>query len=120
MGAAAAKLKMMTATTCWRKWWTLVLAAVVGLTAVLGAAGSAAPARGSASSTYVGNVTGDLRAFGYRGPRKLVRDADGYWYAVWTGYVGGQYRGVHEQVEQHRRHRLEHPRACCAAAAGSP
>jgi hypothetical protein len=44
-----------------------------------------------ASSTYVGNITGDL-ALGYRGPRKLVRDADGYWYAVWLGYVGGQYR----------------------------
>ena len=34
-----------------------------------------------ASSTYVGNYAG-MYVLGYPGQRKLVRDADGYWYAV--------------------------------------
>lgn len=73
-----------------RKWQAAVFWVAVAL-AVIFPVDEARAGTQVASSTYVGNITGDL-ALGYRGPRKLVRDADGYWYAVWTGYVGGQYR----------------------------
>ena len=34
--------------------------------------------------TAVGNISGD-HALGYPGQRHLVRDSDGYWYAIWVG-----------------------------------
>jgi hypothetical protein len=40
----------------------------------------------------LGNLGYGYYALGFPGQRKLVRDADGYWYAVWGAIVGGQYR----------------------------
>ncbi len=41
-----------------------------------------------ASNSYIGTGTAGWKVLGYPGQRKLVRDADGYWYAVWGGYTG--------------------------------
>ena len=41
------------------------------------------------SSTYIGAGTAGWKVLGYPGQRKLVRDASGYWYAVWGAYVSG-------------------------------
>lgn len=40
------------------------------------------------NSTYIGTGTAGWKVLGYPGQRKLVRDASGYWYAVWGAYVG--------------------------------
>ena len=39
----------------------------------------------------VGDISGN-NAIGNPGQRKLVRDNDGYWYAVWGAYVSSQYQ----------------------------
>ncbi len=40
---------------------------------------------------YVGDV-GGWKALGHPGQRKLVRDNDGYWYAVWGSYTDSQHQ----------------------------
>ena len=63
----------------------------IALVVLIGMAGS--PALGGTNVLTAGNIGeigGDL-ALGYPGQRKLVRDADGYWYAVWVGVNATKY-----------------------------
>ena len=68
------------------------LAMIAGFAALLAPAYPAAAGTRVDGSDLVGSVAAAYAPLGGSGNRKLVRDADGYWYAVWLGNISSQYR----------------------------